>query len=74
MPKTIVITDIDFQDMRLFQDAENKAWAVVGFIMLTDTGDRLTGDETVELTGAVKTRAGTLLQDVKALIRAKRGI
>lgn len=74
MPKTIQITDIDFVEYRVFQQPSGDVFATVGFVMVTNTGDSLRGDETVELTGTAKQRAGALLQDIKQLIKARRGV
>ena len=77
MPNQFNITDIQFEEYRIFKvfddDGTLHVMATAGFTISTAEGVVFRENETVELpAGAIRTRANNLKDDIKTLIKAKR--
>jgi hypothetical protein len=74
----ITLTDVELaREFRIFTEVVNgttNVYGVVSYRILTDSARTFNGQTTVQLTGAVKTRAATLFDDLKALAKTQEGI
>lgn len=75
MPLILTKLDIVFDDYRVYrelqEDGTYKVYANAGYHLTTVEGESIPRSKTVELTGAAKTRAATLLGDIKTAFLAQ---
>ena len=77
MAKTIMVTDLTFNEARLWSEVDGDGathlYVSVGFQLVTDTG-KLTCQRTIELTGARRTTVVNFFANLKSDLLALEGI